>query len=75
MVEVSSRPQQPTIAGKLLELKVLLNATRWELLDAVVLVSELYDQAVTLEQTTTATAHGVLDPEPNREDYTPGDAT
>lgn len=68
---MATDPRRPTMAGRLLELRALIQNARWTMLDAVVLVNELYDQAVRLEQ-----AHfpnlGPEDLEPNHEDYTPG---
>lgn len=65
-------PRTPTLAGRLLELRALIQNARWTMLDAVVLVNELYGQAVAIEQ-----AHipslGLEDPEPDHEDYQPGD--
>ena len=68
---MTTDPRTPTLAGRLLELRVLIQNARWTMLDAVVLVNELYDEAVRIEQ-----AHipnlGPEDPEPNHEDYQPG---
>lgn len=69
---MSSDPRTPTIAGQLLELRALLKNARWSLLDAVVMVDGLYDQAVAIEQAHIPTL-GPEDPEPNHEDYQPGD--
>ena len=68
---MATDPRTSTMAGRLLELRALLKNARWSLLDAVVLVNELYDEAVRIEQ-----AHipnlGPEDPAPNHEDYMPG---
>lgn len=65
-------PRTPTLAGRLLELRALLKSARWTLLDAVVLINGLYDEAVRIEQAHMP-ALGPEDPEPNHEDYQPDD--
>lgn len=69
---MATDPRTPTVAGRVLELRALLMNARWSLLDAVVLVNKLYDQAVAIEQARMPTL-GPEDPEPNHEDYQPGD--
>ena len=71
MAALSNDPRKPSLAGRLLELRTLLKTTRWTLLDAVVMVNELYDEAVRIEQAHIPTL-GPEDPEPNHEDYQPG---
>jgi hypothetical protein len=65
-------PRTPTLAGRLLELRALIQNARWTMLDAVVMVNDLYDEAVRIEQAHIPTL-GPEDPEPNHEDYQPGD--
>ena len=67
-------PRTPTLAGRLLELRSLIQSARWSLLDAIVLINELYEQAVAIEQAHTPTL-GPEDPEPDHEDYVPGEGS
>lgn len=69
---MTTDPRTPTLAGRLLELRALLKSARWTLLDAVVLINGLYDEAVRIEQAHMP-ALGPEDPEPNHEDYQPDD--
>ena len=72
---MTTDPHKPTVAGRLLELRSLIQTARWTMLDAVVMLNEIYEQAVAVEQAHTA-ALGSEEPEPNHEDYTPeGDAS
>lgn len=68
---MATDPRTPTLAGRLLELRALIQNARWTMLDAVVLVNELYGQAVRIEQAHVPTL-GPEDSEPNHEDYEPG---
>ena len=68
---MTTDPRTPTLASRLLELQALLKTARWTLLDAQVMVNEIYDEAVRIEQAHIPTL-GPEDPEPNHEDYTPG---
>lgn len=71
MDAVSNDPRKPSLAGRLLELRTLLKTARWTLLDAQVMVNEIYDETVAVEQAHMP-ALGPEDPEPNHEDYQPG---
>ena len=64
-------PPRRSIAAKVLELKSLVEVSRWALLDVVVMLGDLYDQVVLAEQRATPSSRSDLDPEPNHEDYIP----
>jgi len=68
---MATDPRTPTISGRILELRARIQNARWTMLDAVVMVNELYNQAVAVEQAHIPTL-GPEDPEPNHEDYQPG---
>lgn len=68
---MATDPRTLTLAGRLLELRALIQNARWTMLDAMVLINDLYDEVVRIEQAHTPTL-GPEDPEPNHEDYRPG---
>ena len=62
---MTTDPRRPTIAGRLLELRSLIQTARWSLLDVVIMIDELYEQAVAIEQVRLPTS----DPEASERDH------
>jgi hypothetical protein len=67
---MTATPKRRPPAAKALEIKSMVEMSRWALLDAVVMLHELYE-ALAVDEGSTADSRGVFDPEPNHEDYIP----
>lgn len=69
---MTTSPKRPPRAAKALEIKALVEVARWSLLDAVVMLNDLYE-ALAANEASAVDSRGVLDTEPNHEDYVPGE--
>jgi len=64
----SANSPHPDLSRRVLEVKALVETARWSLLDAVVMLNDLYAETITVPA---EDERPLLAPEANHEDYAP----